>query len=277
MCEFCKEHGEGKKWYLNVKNYAQDLLSDIKRREFIRHFNREVIEKGQKKISKLERIFAAGKRPPSLNDNLFRRQNKPIHYGQVIPVEDVREIFGIVSSIVRLPCGCRWAASKKEERCCFGISLGPQHWYEESDMDYFGKPDISQFESMDIDRAMKYISKFDRQGLVHSVWTFITPFIGGICNCDFENCLAVRSTFGLGMSMMFRAEYASEINTEVCTGCGKCIEQCPFGTISFSESGNKCFVNKKKCYGCGICRSICDFEAIKLTDRTKDPVTSEIW
>ena len=25
MCEFCTEHGEGKKWYLQMKNYAKEL------------------------------------------------------------------------------------------------------------------------------------------------------------------------------------------------------------------------------------------------------------
>ena len=35
MCEFCHKHGEGKKWYLQAKNYSEDLLSDLRRREFI--------------------------------------------------------------------------------------------------------------------------------------------------------------------------------------------------------------------------------------------------
>lgn len=26
MCEFYTEHGEGKKWYLEMKNYADELL-----------------------------------------------------------------------------------------------------------------------------------------------------------------------------------------------------------------------------------------------------------
>ncbi len=38
MCEFCHKHGEGKKWYLRAENYAEDLLSDVRRREFIRSF-----------------------------------------------------------------------------------------------------------------------------------------------------------------------------------------------------------------------------------------------
>ncbi len=32
MCDFCHKHGEGKKWYLEAKNYAEDLLSGLRRR-----------------------------------------------------------------------------------------------------------------------------------------------------------------------------------------------------------------------------------------------------
>ena len=28
MCEFCTAHGEGKKWYLEMKNYAEELAHD---------------------------------------------------------------------------------------------------------------------------------------------------------------------------------------------------------------------------------------------------------
>lgn len=38
MCEFCHKHGEGKKWYLNARLYAEDLLSDLERRRYIRDF-----------------------------------------------------------------------------------------------------------------------------------------------------------------------------------------------------------------------------------------------
>ena len=39
MCEFCVRHGEGIKWYLEAKNYAEDLLSDVRRRKFMAEFN----------------------------------------------------------------------------------------------------------------------------------------------------------------------------------------------------------------------------------------------
>jgi hypothetical protein len=27
MCEFCTEHSEGRKWYLEMKNYSAELLN----------------------------------------------------------------------------------------------------------------------------------------------------------------------------------------------------------------------------------------------------------
>ncbi len=45
MCEFCQEHGEGRKWYLNAKNYAEDLLSDARRRRFWDQYNNAPQEK----------------------------------------------------------------------------------------------------------------------------------------------------------------------------------------------------------------------------------------
>ena len=40
MCQFCHKHGEGKKWYLQAQNYSEDLLSDLKRRKFVKDFFR---------------------------------------------------------------------------------------------------------------------------------------------------------------------------------------------------------------------------------------------
>jgi len=38
MCEFCLKHGEGQKWYLQAKNYSEDLLNDVRRRKMIENF-----------------------------------------------------------------------------------------------------------------------------------------------------------------------------------------------------------------------------------------------
>ncbi len=268
MCEFCTKHGEGKKWYLNIKNYSLDLLSDLRRRKFIREFMTSTIAHGEKQISRLEASLAQGKKIPRLIRRFLAWRIKPVHYGQVVPLEDVERIFKMTSTIVRVPCGCRWAAKHKEGRYCFGISIGPPHWFDAMNMDFFGSPDVSHFESLNFDEAMEHVRSFDRKGLVHSVWTFRTPFIGAVCNCDRAECLAMRSTIGLQIPVMFPAENVAEIDAERCVGCRECVRLCQFGAIGFSILDGKCFIDQNTCYGCGVCRGVCKQDAVRLIPRT---------
>jgi len=268
MCEFCTKHGEGKKWYLNIKNYSLDLLSDLKRRKFIREFMPKTVTEGQRVISRMEKQLARGKTIPRLIKWFLSWRMKPVHYGQVVPLEDVERIFEMTTTIVRVACVCRWAAKGQEARYCFPVSIGPPHWFEEVDMSSFGAPDVSQFESLSSSEAMDQVRAFDRKGLIHSVWTFRTPFIGAVCNCDRAECLAMRATAGLDVPVMFRAEYIAEIDPERCVGCRECVRLCQFGAIGFSLLEQKCFIDRTRCYGCGVCRSVCKQEAIRLVPRT---------
>lgn len=268
MCEFCIKHGEGKKWYLNIKNYSLDLLSDLKRRKFIREFMTHSIAEGQRQVSRMEAVLARGKGIPRLVKKFLVWRFKPVHYGQVVPLEDVERVFEMTSTIVRVACGCRWAAKHKEGRYCFGISIGPPHWFDEVNMEFFGSPEVSRFESLGFNEAMEQVRAFDGKGLVHTVWTFRTPFIGAVCNCDRAECLAMRCTVGLDIPVMFRAEDVAEIDPERCVGCRECVRLCQFGAIGFSILDGKCFVDQTKCYGCGVCRSVCKQDAILLLPRT---------
>lgn len=48
----------------------------------------------------------------------FTRKQKKIHYGQVVPIEDVEQIFALMNSIVRVACYCRYSTLGKEKRYC---------------------------------------------------------------------------------------------------------------------------------------------------------------
>ena len=108
MCEFCQKHGEGKKWYLNVKNYSHDLLRDMDRKNFIEHFYSEAMGEGLKKLVKRERIFAKKNRMPANLVTQFIDSSKEMHFGQVLPIEDVESIFKMCTSISRIACGCSY-------------------------------------------------------------------------------------------------------------------------------------------------------------------------
>jgi Pyruvate/2-oxoacid:ferredoxin oxidoreductase delta subunit len=281
MCEFCHKHGEGKIWYLRAENYSADLLSDLKRRKFIADFF-SLTEGSPGLLTRLGklRIMPAFVKSAVVTYRVGRR--KELHFGQVLPIEDVEKIFGLVSNVVRLPCYCRHINLGTEQRFCYGVSLAPQEGemfkiIREIDMDYLTGPDTSGLEELTKEEALENFRQYEREGLCHTVWTFVTPFIGGICNCDRSDCGAMQSTLIEGVPDMFRAEYVAEVNPELCNGCRQCMRVCQFGAIAYSAANKKIFIDHLRCYGCGICRASCTKDAIQLHDRASVPVAANLW
>ena len=194
MCQFCHEHGDGKKWYLQAENYSAELLNNLERRRFIDGF----LEK----------------------------------YGN-------------------------WEGAKVEK-------------------DFQRGPDDAHFDRLTKEEALDLLGNFEKQGLIHTIWTFKTPFIGGICNCDRADCLALLS-YRYDFKAFFRAEYVAGVSPDACTGCRECHSLCQFGAIGFSVMDQKTFIDPLRCYGCGICRSACEMEAISLTPRNEHPLASKLW
>jgi Pyruvate/2-oxoacid:ferredoxin oxidoreductase delta subunit len=218
-------------------------------------------------------------RDPKLLERIrapYIREMKSTHFGQVLPLEEVARILTICHSAVRLPCGCRWAFSKKETRVCFGISFGNSEWFNDLDTDYFGSPEVSQFDYLNKEQVFDQVKELDGQGMVHSVWTFQTPFIGAICNCELKSCLAMRSTVGLQMPLMFKSEKIAQLDIERCTGCRECTHICQFNAIAYSEADNRIQISAERCFGCGVCRPACPEDAIALAERKTHPIASSL-
>ena len=283
MCEFCLKHGEGKKWYLEAKNYSEDLLSDIRSQKALRKLFSSFESIGGDLEEQLDRLDQS----PGFVKRVLRwrtvRHLKKIHYGQVLPIEDVERIFDFVTSIVRVACICRQIKLGEEKRYCYGISMGPPGEGKLADFirdiapAFFSGPEAMGMEVMDKEEALSNFRKYETAGLCHTVWTFRTPFIGGICNCDRPDCLAMSMTLTHDVPVMFRAEYVAESDPDLCTGCRECMRVCQFGAISYSAAVDKIFIDPRQCYGCGICRSACQKDAIQLKDRAAVPLAADLW
>ena len=268
MCEFCIKHGEGEKWYLNVKNYSQDLVNDIERRVFVRKFFYGV-DKGYKKYFNLVKSLPLNLPiiGPSLKGIIKRRAINE-HWGQVVPIEDVEKILSITNSIVRIPCICRKITAGKEARTCFVVTLSPEA-IKLVNQSYFGGPDVAKFEKLDKTSALDFMKEQEAGGLFHSIWTFKTPFIGAVCNCDNTGCIAMKMYREI-TPVFFKAEYTTDLDKNVCIGCKACIKICPFDALEYDAADKKTGVDHKKCHGCGICRAVCKKNAITLSNRTGD-------
>lgn len=56
-----------------------------------------------------------------------------------------------------------------------------------------------------------------------------------------------------------------QINEELCTGCGDCVNMCPMGILYIDEETNLCKVtDHQKCDLRRGCESACPYEAIKI-------------
>ncbi len=213
---------------------------------------------------------------------IITRKMKRTHFGQVVPIEEIEQIFGFMNSIVRIACICRHTTLGKEKRYCYGISLAPDggkfaEIFRDLDKSFYKGPDGAGFERLTKEEAISAFRAHEREGLCHTVWTFYTPFIGGICNCDRSDCLAMRSTVTYGLPVMFRGEYVAGVDPDLCVGCRECMRLCQFGALTYSATNQKAVVDQRWCFGCGICRSMCKKDAIRLEDRAKFPVAANLW
>lgn len=281
MCEFCHRHGEGKKWYLEAGNYSEDLLSDARRRKFIEGF----MTKPERLAADLANLEKLDKAPALVRRALVQvmtNRQKESHYGQVVPIEDLERILGFVNSVVRLPCVCRKVTLGKEKRYCYGVSIAPDggkflRFMDGMEKSYVKGPDTSGFETLSKWEFLDALREHEREGLCHTIWTFRTPFIGGICNCDRTDCIAMKATVKHDFPVMFRAEYVAKIDPGKCSGCRQCMKVCQFGAVSCSTAEKKSSIDERRCYGCGICRSACNKEAIELLDRAAVPSIANLW
>jgi Pyruvate/2-oxoacid:ferredoxin oxidoreductase delta subunit len=281
MCDFCHQHGEGKKWYLNATNYAEDLLSDLRRRRFITHFfeTPERLRKGERALTALDVL------PGFLWKNVRTRitdRQKVRHFGQVVPIEDVERILALTTSVVRLACVCRHVSFGQEKRYCYGLSMAPNgggiaRLLGEIDASYFVGPETAGLESMSKTEALARVRESEREGNCHTVWTFLTPFLAGLCNCSLPGCYAMKATVSHKTPVFFRGEYVAAADPEKCSGCGQCVKICPFQAFRPWKKKAKAVIDASKCYGCGICRSVCARDAIALTDRAAVPEAASLW
>jgi NAD-dependent dihydropyrimidine dehydrogenase PreA subunit len=51
------------------------------------------------------------------------------------------------------------------------------------------------------------------------------------------------------------------VKSEMCTGCGDCLEECPSGAIFLTN--DTAVIDMEKCIRCGSCHEICPEEAVR--------------
>ena len=77
---------------------------------------------------------------------------------------------------------------------------------------------------------------------------------------------AVKAVNILSQDRLYHSPTIATVNLTLCTGCGMCVDVCPYEAIKLEEG--KAEVNEVLCEGCGTCSATCLRAAIKVKNIT---------
>ena len=190
---------------------------------------------------------------------------------QIIPYKRARDIIlENPDHIAVLKCPCRAALEKpcQPEDVCLAIGEPFTSFIVEHHPDRARR--ITQQEAVEIMEAEE-----DRGHVHHAFFkdAMLDRFYA-ICNCCSCCCGAINAHRN-GIPMLASSGYVSEVDHDLCIGCGICSEFCQFDSISMIDGLAN--VDFDKCMGCGICASKCEQEAIQFRLEPAKGEPLDIW
>ncbi|TFF89429.1 MAG: 4Fe-4S dicluster domain-containing protein [Promethearchaeota archaeon] len=184
---------------------------------------------------------------------------------EVLPAQTVEEIIEKFDDIAVGNCFCRQYRKMLGEPCkinapmetCFTFGKSARHTVEQG----FARK-ISKEEALEI------LKNTEEAGLIHKAFHNgfnINRDENSICNC----CKCCCDTFNLwrmgATPIINSTNYLSQIDQEICVGCGTCVERCPMDAISLNDD-DRAEVNENHCIGCGLCARFCPEGAVSLKE-----------
>lgn len=82
---------------------------------------------------------------------------------------------------------------------------------------------------------------------------------------------AAKAIILLSHDRLYQSPTVAKVRLSHCTGCGMCVDVCPFSAISFRQNG-QVQVNEVLCTGCGTCSATCLRDAIGVANYTQGQV-----
>ncbi|MFX1453041.1 MAG: ATP-binding protein [Promethearchaeota archaeon] len=223
------------------------------------------------------------------NDRLFWISfiRSKIPQMRVIPIEQsitpehhistYDEIENIIKTtedpIVIISCICRMGAKNRGEPCektsrtqtCMGLRDGARNVIESGRLEQLGGREITKEEALEI------LGKNEEDGLILQPSNAQEPnFICSCCGCC---CGILKLHKAVPNPVSFWASnFYSTIDSELCDGCGICVDCCQVEAITLDEEKGFSIVDLTRCLGCGNCVPYCPNEAIELQKKENETV-----
>jgi Pyruvate/2-oxoacid:ferredoxin oxidoreductase delta subunit len=142
---------------------------------------------------------------------------------------------------------------------------------------YFGEIALVQLstgraEKIDHDEAMRILRDCEDAGLVHTADNN-EDRLGVLCNCCACSCPLIRSMRLGGTNVLAPSRFVAEHDAAACVHCDACVEICPVGAISRTETGIT--IDSARCIGCGLCVSHCPSAGMRMVVRPVPPAMAK--
>lgn len=181
---------------------------------------------------------------------------------KILPTQNVREIINKFDDIAVGHCYCRHHKDLIGHSCtqtdlrenCFSFGKSARYTTEQGFARMITK-----------EEALEILAKSEADGLVHKAYHPNMDFKrdeDSICNCCADCC---GQWSGITVNL---TNYVSQINQDLCAGCGTCVEKCPTGSVELNDEGKSQKVGDR-CIGCGICAAFCPENAISLVEKER--------
>ncbi len=183
----------------------------------------------------------------------------------ILPTQKVEELIEKFDDISVGHCFCRHHRDLLGKPCkhtelrenCFTFGKSARYIAEQG----FGRS-ISKEEALDI------MKKSEDDGLVHKAFhphSNISKAETSICNCC-KDCCGTLEWWRMGIVALINStNFLSQVDQNLCSGCGTCVEKCPVDAIELNDS-DIAEVNAEYCLGCGVCAHFCPENAIILLE-----------
>lgn len=289
MCDHCLKHGTAGKWYLNAKNYSNEIVEEYNLQEFLleqyKNFEQIAVRKiagfngvglGYKLqmpiigriVKHLAEQMLHSTKPPT---NPFKAEG---HIGQVVPLDDAIAILEhcAVEPIIQKYCMCRYMHRGEKDACCINFGVMSEI------IDKLPRfiPVDEKFQ-LTREEAIERFKEHNEKGYIGTIWYGPYPYINNLCSCANPECAGIRPRLDFGINSIYKAEYVVDIKSDLCTGCKSCIAKCQFDAINFDPIRNQSVINKSKCFGCGVCLHACRYDAIGIHPRKDFPELKGIY